>query len=164
MPTPNDTCHLCSEGHLHALVDKNPVEYQGQSTLLDCHYSVCDFCGSEQADASQTRANKRNMIAFKKTVDGLLTGQEIKALRKRLGINQNQAALLFGGGPVAFSKYENDDVMQSESMDKLLRLADAVPAAFECLAQWVNTPPVSQTKPLLPRLQPTEGKTGGGFY
>jgi transcriptional regulator with XRE-family HTH domain len=44
------------------------------------------------------------------------------ALRKRYGLNQQQAARLFGGGPVAFSKYENDDVAHSEAMDKLLRL------------------------------------------
>ena len=46
MTTPLENCPICGEGHLHALVDKNPVEYEGQSTVLDCHYSVCDFCGS----------------------------------------------------------------------------------------------------------------------
>ena len=147
MTTHLDTCPICGEGHLHALVDKNPVEYEGQSTVLDCHYSVCDFCGSGQADPDQIRTNKRHMIAFKKTVDGLLTGDEIKALRKHLGINQSQAAMVFGGGPVAFSKYENDDVMQSESMDKLLRLAEAVPAAFEYLAQQANVECTQKSKP-----------------
>ena len=36
---------------------------------------------------------------------------------------------------MAFSKYESDDVAQSEAMDKLLRLAETVPAAFEHLAE-----------------------------
>lgn len=40
---------------------------------------------------------------------------------------------MFGGGPVAFSKYESDDVMQSDAMDKLLRLAAEVPAALDKL-------------------------------
>lgn len=75
-------------------------------------------------------------LAFiKKKVDGLLIGCEIKALRSPLGISQAQASVIFGGGPVAFFKYENDDVMQSEAMDKLLRVANDVPAAFKHLAQ-----------------------------
>jgi HTH-type transcriptional regulator/antitoxin MqsA len=73
------------------------------------------------------------MIAFKKQVQGLLTGNELQVLRKRWGLKQADAAKVFGGGPVAFSKYESDDVMQSDAMDKLLRLAAEVPAALDKL-------------------------------
>ena len=130
-----EICPICGEGHLNQQVDKNNVEYNGRSCLLDSHYSVCDSCGSEQASPIQTRDNKRAMLAFKKEVDGLLTGADIRALRTRLGINQNKAAAIFGGGPVAFSKYENDDVVQSDPMDKLLRVADEFPAVFSALAK-----------------------------
>ena len=81
----------------------------------------------------QARDNKRRMVAFKKSVDGLLTGAEVRALRERLGLKQSDAARVFGGGVVAFSKYENDDVTQSEAMDKLMRLADRVPQARNML-------------------------------
>lgn len=128
-------CLICGEGRLTEVKDKNPVVYKGHSTLLDCYYSVCDSCGSEQGSAEQTRINKRAMLAFKKEVDCLLKGTEIKSMRDRLHINQQQAAKIFGGGPVAFSKYENDDVVQSEAMDKLLRVADRCPEAFSFLVQ-----------------------------
>ncbi len=59
----------------------------------------------------------------------------IKALRKRYHLTQAQAASIFGGGPVAFSKYESDDVMQSEPMDNLLRVASQIPYAVVWLAQ-----------------------------
>lgn len=75
------------------------------------------------------------MVAFKKEVDGLLTGAEVHALREKLGLSQAEAAQVFGGGPVAFSKYENDDVAQSEAMDKLLRLAAELPGVFELLSR-----------------------------
>lgn len=130
-----DLCPICGEGHLTLQCEKNPVEYKGVSALLDSHYATCDACGSEQADAAQTRDNKRLMVAFKKRVDGLLTGAEVRALRDRLRLSQADAARIFGGGPVAFSKYESDDVAQSEAMDKLLRLADELPAAREHLAR-----------------------------
>lgn len=63
-------------------------------------------------------------------MDGLLTGAQIRTLRESLGLTQAQAARIFGGGPVAFSKYEHDDVTQSDAMDKLLRVANAVPEAL----------------------------------
>ena len=135
MSIQNNICPLCGEGHLQQHADQEEVEYKGRKGITPLYYSECDVCGSEQADAIQTRNNKRAMLAFKKQVDGLLTGVEIKELRLRFGISQNQAATIFGGGPVAFSKYENDDVMQSEPMDKLLRVAKDVPAAFKYLAQ-----------------------------
>lgn len=135
MTKQDEICPLCGEGHLELRVYKNSVEYNGQTALLDSQYSECDFCGSEQASPIQTRNNKRTMMAFKKQVDGLLTGAELKALRQRLGINQAEAALIFGGGPVAFSKYESDDVMQSEAMDKLLRVADEFPDVLRSLTR-----------------------------
>jgi len=69
------------------------------------------------------------MVAFKKRVDGLLTGAEVRRPRRQLNLSQEEAARVFGGGPVAFSKYEADDVAQSAAMDKLLRLAADVPGA-----------------------------------
>jgi HTH-type transcriptional regulator/antitoxin MqsA len=62
-----------------------------------------------------------------------LTGEEVRALRVQLDLTQAEAARVFGGGQVAFSKYENDDVVQSEAMDKLLRVAAEVPGALRYL-------------------------------
>ncbi|MBW6086689.1 hypothetical protein KZ779_20740 [Escherichia coli] len=42
---------------------------------------------------------------------------------------------IWWGGPKAFSKYESDDVIQSEAMDKLMRLAAEVPDAFKRLRE-----------------------------
>lgn len=131
-------CPICGEGKLHLEILPNAVEYKGLQGTVDMRLSVCDVCGSEQAGPEEARANKRAMMAFRKQADGLWPGMEIRAFRERLGISQAEAAKIFGGGPVAFSKYENDDVAQSEAMDKLLRVADAVSAAFEWLASAVG--------------------------
>jgi HTH-type transcriptional regulator/antitoxin MqsA len=122
-------CPICEEGSLEAKIGSNEVEYKGQKTVLPLHFSECESCGSEQASPIELRINKRSMIEFKKKVDGLLTGKEVKEIRLSLGLTQADAANIFGGGPVAFAKYEADDVTQSGAMDKLLRLANAVPEA-----------------------------------
>lgn len=133
-------CLICGEGQLEPRVGKNRVEYEGVARELDLHFSVCSACGSEQSDAVQMRENKRAMTRFRKEVDGLLTGREVRALRETLGINQSEATLIFGGGPVAFSKYEADDITQSEGMDKLLRVAQAVPQAYAHLRRLAGLP------------------------
>jgi len=126
-------CPICGEGHLHAHVGLHQVEYNGISEEIPLHFAVCDVCEVEQGGATEIRLNKREMIAFKKRVDGLLSAEEVRRMREVWGIDQKQAAAIFGGGPVAFSKYENNNVMQSEGMDKLLRAAWYAPDVFTWL-------------------------------
>ena len=128
-------CPICGAGQVTAHVDDLETEYKGEKATVPSHYLLCDGCGSDFAGANEMRANKRAVMAFRKQVDGLLTGAEILALRARYKLNQKQAARLFGGGPVAFSKYENDDVAHSESMDKLLRLVLRSEVVFWELAE-----------------------------
>ena len=123
-------CLVCGEGYATAHMDQVESEYKGQKAMVCMHFQVCDVCTSDYAGAEESRLNKRAVMAFRKSVDGLLTGTEIRALREKYNLTQGQAAKLFGGGPVAFSKYENDDVAQSEPMDKLLRLVRRSDSAF----------------------------------
>ena len=125
-----ELCPICGEGHVTPHVDQVEREYKGQKAMLPLHYQVCDVCTSDFAGLEESRLTKRSVMAFRKSVDGLLTGDEIRALRDKFNITQGQAAKLFGGGPVAFSKYENDDVAHSEAMDTLLRLVRRSEAAF----------------------------------
>ncbi|WP_394181394.1 type II toxin-antitoxin system MqsA family antitoxin [Marinomonas posidonica] len=126
-------CPICEAGQLHTQSEWINVEHLGQQGKIESHYSECDACGSEQAGAKEARLNKRAMVAFKKQAQGLLTGEQVRKLRKRWGLSQDEAAKVFGGGPVAFSKYETDDIMQSDAMDKLLRVAGEVPVALDKL-------------------------------
>jgi len=128
-----ELCPICGEGHVTDQVDQFESEYKGQKATLPLHYQLCDTCHSDFAGSKESKLNKRGVMAFRKSVDGLLTGTEIVALRKQYSLTQDQAAQLFGGGPVAFSKYENDDVSQSEAMDSLLRLVRESEAAFGVL-------------------------------
>lgn len=130
-----ELCPICGEGHVEMRVEGVESEYKGRKDLVPMHYKVCDACASDFAGSDESRLNKRAIIAFHKAVDGLLTGAEIRALREKYSMTQQQAARLFGGGPVAFSKYENDDVAHSDAMDALLRLVFASPEAFWTLAQ-----------------------------
>lgn len=128
-------CPICEEGLLIPKVSKEMQTYKDISREINMYYSQCDCCGSETATSEQIRLNKREMIKFQKSIDGLLSSDEIKAIRTSLGLTIKLAGLIFGGGPVAFSKYENDDLIQSISMDSALRLARRNPESVFYLAE-----------------------------
>jgi HTH-type transcriptional regulator/antitoxin MqsA len=130
-----ELCPLCGEGHVSAQMDVIETEYKGHVIQLPQHFKLCDHCGSDFAGAAEAKLNKRTLMAWRKQIDGLLTGAEIAALRAHYNLTQALAARLFGGGPVAFSKYENDDVAQSEAMDTLLRLVRRSEEAFRAVVE-----------------------------
>ncbi len=59
--------------------------------------------------------------------------EEIRAIRRELGLSQAEAGELFGGGPRAFAKYEAGTVTPSASLIKLLRLWHSNPAMVASL-------------------------------
>jgi len=131
-------CPACGEGTLHPRQELHDVEYAGQHGQVPMLFAVCDHCGSETAGTAEALANKRAMIAFRKRVDGLMDGAAVRAFRERFGLSQELAAMLFGGGKVGFSRYENDDVAQSDGMNTLLELCAAVPANLLQIARMKN--------------------------
>lgn len=132
------SCDACGQGHLTSQEKIQSQKYKGFTGQIKSHFSTCDFCYAELTNSEESKLNRREMIAFQKSAEQLLTSHEVKELRIKYGISQSQAATIFGGGPVAFSKYENDDVVQSEAMDKLLRVALNFPSVFSWLAERAN--------------------------
>jgi len=128
-------CLACGQGQLAEKTEYNQTEIYGQTLSVPLRYSVCNHCGAELTSASQSQANKRAMQAAEKQALGLLGGDAIRAFRKQFGLSQQEAAQLFGGGKVGFSRYENDDIVQSQAMDSLLRLCMQHPHHLLALAR-----------------------------
>lgn len=116
-------CPICAEGHIERRVEQAENEYKGHRAMLPLYFVVCDHCKSDFATSVEGRLSRRALLAWRKQIDGLLVGREIATIRKRFGLTLTQASRLFGVEGVAFSKYENDDLVQSEAMDSLLRRA-----------------------------------------
>jgi HTH-type transcriptional regulator/antitoxin MqsA len=86
----------------------------------------CTSCGDGWFD------NESN-IRVSEAGDGLvlksreLRSQEVRRIRKKLGLTQKEAAAIFGGGPNAFSLYERGKIEPHTSTLKLLHLLDRNP-------------------------------------
>lgn len=124
------TCRVCEEGQLILHTEDVWHSYKDAKKLISHEYYECNECGCVKPSIEQSRQNKRTMIAFQKEVDGMLSGAEVRVIRKTYGLSIEDAGKIFGGGPVAFSKYENDDLVQSQPMDAALRLAQSSKPAF----------------------------------
>ena len=62
-----------------------------------------------------------------------LEPEEIRRIRKKLHLSQEQAGVLIGGGPRAFQKYESGDLLPSRAVSTALVLLDHDPAALSVL-------------------------------
>lgn len=127
-------CEACGEGTLSAVEAWDDVEYKGHHGRIRSHHSVCSFCGAELTSASEVLLNRREWVRYRKSIDNIPLGNEIAEMRKSKGLTQAQAGRLFGGGPIAFSKYENDDIVPDEPMANLLYMFIRHPE----LIQWLQ--------------------------
>ncbi len=65
--------------------------------------------------------------------EGLPSPEEIKRIRAKLGLTQEQAGDLIGGGPRAFQKYEAGDLLPSRAIGSALALLDHDPSGLAVL-------------------------------
>ena len=150
-------CPACGSDALEVTVSADTVAFRSADVLVpnlastECRHCDYSFATNEQHDANlaTVRLAYVEQRATAKTAKGLLTGAQLRSVRETLGITQREAAELFGGGPVAFSKYENEDVAQSVAMDRLVRLVGYMGAfGVKWLRSLVSAPTLDQSAQL----------------
>lgn len=94
---------------------------------------VCSACGADPVFADQARRNHCRVNDSRRIADGMLSSDEVRSIRKSLGLTQGEAGELIGGGPMAFSKYERGEVIQSAVMDRFLRVLAIYPFIVDTL-------------------------------
>ena len=151
--TKSPDCPMCQTPNpWEARHSTETYRYKGQQfSLSDSEYSVCRECGFDVVLPHQKRQNEARIRDEHRRIDGLLTGRQIKAIRRRLRLTQAEAARLMGGGDNAFSKYERGEVTQSVAMNQLLLLLDARPDGLGVLAGRESSASVQSEHVLRPR-------------
>lgn len=134
MSEQNGTCPQCESKSLAPELYSDTLRVDDQEILVTgLERMVCAQCGADPVFTDQIRRNDRRYTDARRALRGLATGAEIAEIRARLNISQAEASVIFGGGSNAFSKYERGEVVQSFAMDRLLKVACAIPEAFELL-------------------------------
>ena len=77
---------------------------------------------------AETERVMREMQAFHKQVNAATVAPSfIASVRKKLALDQREAAEIFGGGVNAFSRYENGKTKPPLALVKLLKVLDRHP-------------------------------------
>lgn len=79
------------------------------------------------------KVSDRMLNRLKARVDGLPDPQEVRRIRRKLGLTQERAGQVIGGGPRAFQKYETGDLLPSRAISSALALLDHDPSALKVL-------------------------------
>lgn len=122
-------CPSCAAAHLIHDTRDLPYTYQGESTVLpQVTGDFCPACDESILDAAESRRTMSLMLAFNKQVNAARIDPEfIAGVRKKLDLDQREAAEIFGGGINAFSRYETGKTRPPLALVKLFKLLDRHP-------------------------------------
>ena len=135
---------------MHRDVRPMTLTYRNESITFDMPGWYCDASDESIHTGADMKLSDRMLNRLKARIEGLLEPQEIRRIRKKLGLTQEQAGQLIGGGPRAFQKYETGDVLPSRAISSALVLLDHDPAALAVLKGRQER----VTRPFHDRLQP----------
>lgn len=122
-------CPVCGEAKCKRKTITETFTYKGQRLVVP-NYVVyyCPHCREEFLDHQLIRPHQQQLRDWQRAIDGLLSAEEIRHLRKSLGLSQDEFSALLGGGGKAFARYETGAVRQSVAMDNLLRAVQKHPS------------------------------------
>jgi len=122
-------CPNCGAAKLVHDTRDLPYAYKGESTTLpQVTGDFCPACDESILSAAESRRTTQLMLAFSKQVNAAFVDPDfIASVRKKLDLDQREAAEIFGGGVNAFSRYENGKTKPPLALVKLLKVLDRHP-------------------------------------
>jgi HTH-type transcriptional regulator/antitoxin MqsA len=122
-------CPSCAGRKLVRDTRDIPYTYKGKTTTIPAvRGDFCPACGeSVLAAAEASRVSAGRCWSSISTSTPLLSTLASLRVRKKLALDQREAAAIFGGGPNAFSRYENGKTKPPLALVKLLMVLDGTP-------------------------------------
>ena len=124
----------CETGEeLHRDVRPLTPSYRGESITVDMPgwYSVDGEISEHSQEDMKVSDHALNIM--KARVEGLPLPAEIRSIRKKFQLTQEQAGTILGGGARAFQKYESGEILPSRTMANLLLILQEYPQGIETL-------------------------------
>ena len=122
-------CPVCGAAELTHDTRDQSYTYKGETTVIAAVTGdFCPACAEYVLDLAESDRVMREMSAFSKQVNAAIVDPDfIASVRKKLALDQREAAEIFGGGVNAFSRYENGKTKPSLALVKLLKVLDRHP-------------------------------------
>jgi HTH-type transcriptional regulator/antitoxin MqsA len=109
------------------------LTYRGASITIDMPGWYSDASDEAIHTGEDMKVSDRALNRLKAREQGLPMPEEIRRVRDKLGLSQEAAGELIGGGPRAFQKYEAGDLLPSRAISSALALLDHDPLSLSVL-------------------------------
>ena len=120
-------CPFCGEGKTRARHGRD-IPYTWRVRIPAVRGEFCRACGESILARAEAKRVSLAMLEFNKQVNATIVEPGfIARVRKKLALDQRQAAAIFGGGANAFSRYENGKTKPPLALVKLLMVLDRHP-------------------------------------
>ncbi len=122
-------CPSCGAGELIHDTRELPYTYKGETTTIPAVTGdFCPVCSEVILDVKQGDRYSELIGMYQKLVNAAFVDPSyITTVRKKLHLDQREAAEIFGGGVNAFSRYENGKTKPPLALVKLLKMLDRHP-------------------------------------
>jgi HTH-type transcriptional regulator/antitoxin MqsA len=127
------------------------LDYKGHSVTIDMPGWYCAPSGQSIHTGADMRVSDRALNRLRAQAEGLLEPEDVRRIRRRLGLTQQAAGELIGGGPRAFQKYETGDLLPSRAISSALLLLDRDPSGLAALAAGRGARPSARHMPATAR-------------
>jgi HTH-type transcriptional regulator / antitoxin MqsA len=125
-------CPFCGAAELIHDTRDVPYRYKGKTVTLSTTGDFCPACGESIHDAEDSERVMREMQSFNRQVNAATVDPAfIARVRKKLALDQREAAEIFGGGVNAFSRYETGATKPPLALVKLLKVLDSHPELID---------------------------------
>ena len=123
----------CPETGQPMVRDTRPmtVTYKGRSSTVDMPGWYCHESDESIHTGEDMKVSDAALQALKIKVENLLSPEDVRRIRVKMGLTQRQAGTLIGGGPNAFQKYEAGEVTVSKGISNFLRMLERHPEEIE---------------------------------
>ena len=130
-------CVACGAAELLTDTRDLPYTYKGETAVLPAAAGLfCPNCNESIFDRAESVRLNGLMLEFNKQVNrASIQPEYIAMVRKKLNLDQRQAAEIFGGGVNAFSRYENGRNKPPLSTVTLLKMLDQKPELLEMVRE-----------------------------
>jgi HTH-type transcriptional regulator/antitoxin MqsA len=129
-------CSVCGIGTAKRVERPFQTKYNGEIVSLpSVEMFHCSDCGEDFFTTEQSRSVS---VAVKNAVrqrEGLLPPEQMRAIREKLHLTQEELEILLGQGPKVVTRWESGRVIQNKNADTLLRMLDRDPRMLEHLKE-----------------------------
>jgi putative zinc finger/helix-turn-helix YgiT family protein len=117
------TCAGCNSKKVNKVRGEFFAKYNRAPTYIpEAEMCECASCGKRFFTPDQVKAVMLAVKRQARVAAGLLTPEEMVAIRQKLGLSQSELERLFGLGSKVVTRWETGRVVQSKMADVALRL------------------------------------------